>query len=275
MIQYVKTGFILAIFCYTVDCMAQNTKSDSIRFDILLDEEMLNPLQNVSLIHSLEILPEGYILLASPNQFHLLGLGGIVPFSEKTILPIERFSQTPEGALMVICGQKLGYLDSWGIFQELFTLPDKGMGIKAGKEVLYVYDLNSQKDKYCIYVLFKGAQYLLLLEYPSCITDVLEIDNYLLFSSQNKLLLVDIDNKCLVKTISLPDEKEKIISITKDTDNNVIYFSSDRQIYRIRNENIECINDQFGGLLQLDEKGLLIFIPDKPLIVRIRNTILY
>jgi hypothetical protein len=38
---------------------------------------------------------------------------------------------------------------------------------------------------------------------------------------------------------------------------------------------VDCVNDQFGGLLQCDEVGLTIFNPDESFVVRMRNNALF
>jgi hypothetical protein len=38
---------------------------------------------------------------------------------------------------------------------------------------------------------------------------------------------------------------------------------------------VDCVNDQFGGLLQRDEAGLTIFNLDESFVVRMRNNALF
>jgi hypothetical protein len=274
MTQKVKL-FLFIISCLPIFCNAYNVQKDSVLFDILLSNEMLKPLNNISFINSIDIIPEEFILISSPNQFYLLGMGEIIPLSEKFKESVNSFTQTPDSALMFVYGKNLCYLDSLGKPAKLFSLPNKGMRIKSGTEVIYLYDCDNKQDKYGIYVLFKGTEYLTLLEYPSPITSVLETGKYLLFSSKNKLFSVNIENKEVTELLELPDKNEKIVSITKDAAKNVIYLSSNQFVYRIINKTIECINEQFGGILHYDGEGLLVFVPDKNFIVRLRNNVLY
>jgi hypothetical protein len=69
--------------------------------------------------------------------------------------------------------------------------------------------------------------------------------------------------------------KQDIISITGDTINQAIYFSTQDTIYRIQNGELEYISTEFGGILNYDGEGLLIFNPENNLIIRLRNSILY
>jgi hypothetical protein len=266
--------FLFILSCLPIAGISQNVQKDSILFEILLGNEMLEPFDGISFINSIDITPEGFILLSSPNQFYLLGIGGIVPLSEKVKIPVSSFIQIPDG-VMFVNGKNLCYLDSLGKSAKLFGLPNEGMRIASGTDVIYLYDSDNKQDKYAIYVLFKKAEYLTLLEYPFSITSVLESEEYLFFGTENKLMMADIRNKEVTKIVELPDENTEIISITNDIINNVIYFSTNQVIYRIKNLTVERVFDEFGGILKYDGEGLLIFNAEKNRIIRLRNNILY
>ena len=78
----------------------------------------------------------------------------------------------------------------------------------------------------------------------------------------------------MFEILSLPQEDD-IISIVGDTIHQALYFSTDKAVYRVRDNQIELVNDEFGGILKYDGEGLLIFNPKENLIVRFRNNILY
>ncbi|GHV58272.1 hypothetical protein FACS1894182_09770 [Bacteroidia bacterium] len=242
---------------------------------IELGAEIVKSFPDISFISSIDILPEGLILLSSSTKFYTLGIGGIFPFSGKSQESICSFTQTPDEALMLICDEQLCYLDSVGEIQKLFRLPNDGMRIKSGKDVLYLFDSDISKEKYTIYLLLKGGQYITLLDYFYPVTDILETDNYLFFSSKNKIMRVNIEQKEIVEIVSLPNSSEIIISLTADKQNGQIYFSTNNSIYRLANRKIECINNELGGLLYYDNGGLLLFLPEKPLLIRFRNNILH
>ncbi|MDR0542285.1 MAG: hypothetical protein LBH19_08750 [Dysgonamonadaceae bacterium] len=267
--------FLLALPCVALHGAVQQVTVDTVFPDILLDKEMLKPFQDISFIPAIDILPSGFILLSSPTQFYALGVGGMLPFSEKSQKSVQSFTQTPDEALMLICDQQLCYLDSVGEIQKLFRLPNEGMRIKSGKDVLYLFDSDISKEKYTIYLLLKGGQYSTLLDYFYPVTDILEIDNYLFFSSKNKIMRVNIEQKEIVEIVSLSNSSEIIISLTADKQNGEIYFSTNNSIYRLANRKIEWINNELGGLLYYYNDGLLLFLPEKPLLIRFRNNLLH
>ena len=270
----IKLFFLLVLSWISVHGTAQQTPKDSIFFEILLDKGMLKPFQDVSFIPSIAITPERFILLSSPNQFYILGAGGMLPLSEKTEAPIHSFAKTPDNAIMLVRGSDFCFLDSSGKIVKLFGLPDDNMNISAGKEVLYLYGKNSSTGKDVIYLLFKGGKYVSLLEYPTPIASVLEINGGLFFSSKNKILLVDIASKQVNELLSLPNEKDEIISMGDDYVQGILYFSTNNAVYRVKDGRIELVGD-VGGILKYDGDGLLVFNPGKSMIVRFRNTILY
>ena len=266
---------ILILCCSPLYGIGQQVPKDSARVEIFYTKEMSKSFENISFIPSIDITPEGFILLASPNQFYILGWGGMLPLSETMNKPIHSFTKTSDNAIVFVQEKEFCYLDTLGRAVKLFNLPDNDMKISTGKEVLYLYGKNKSINKYVIYMLFKGAKYTSLLEYPFPITSVLETNGNLLFSSKNKILLVNIEGKQINELLSLPDENDKIISIGNDNIHDILYFSTDNAIYRIKSNNIELVSKDFGGILKYDGEGLLVFNPEKQLIIRLRNNILY
>ena len=267
--------FILIMYSFPLLGTAQQVPKDSVLFEVLLGKEMLKSFENISFIPSIAITPEGFILLSSPNQFYILGAGGMLPLSEKTEAPIHSFAKTPDNAIMLVREKDFCFMDSSGKIVKLFGLPDDNMNISAGKEVLYLYGKNSSTGKDIIYLLFKGGKYVSLLEYPTPIASVLEINGGLFFSSKNKILLVDIASKQVNELLSLPNEKDEVISLCNDFVHGILYFSTNQAVYRVKNDQIELVGDALGGILKYDGDGLLVFNPGKSMIVQFRNTILY
>jgi len=133
---------------------------------------------------------------------------------------------------------------------------------------MYVYDSNKGKAKYALYVIAKGGKYSKLLDVPSPIWSVAEMNNSILFSSENGLFSFDIKRKELKAISALPKGKE-IKSITVDTLSSRIYFSTDSIVYAIKDTNAVIVTDEIGGILRSFHDGLIVFNPEKQLIVRI------
>ncbi|MDR0874100.1 MAG: hypothetical protein LBN27_11645 [Prevotellaceae bacterium] len=261
---------LLIICCFPFYGMAQT--NEKISCEILLNSKMLKPFEEISFVSSMDITPDGFVLLSTDKQFYILGKGGMLPLSEKMQERINAFSITTDNVLMFACGKELCYLDSIGKRSKLFDLPDNEMRLQAGADVLYLY--GKDKDKYVIYVLMQGAKYLTLLEYPAPITSVLELEGNVLFAAGNKIILVDINGRKTDNLLILPNENDSIISMTNDFVHHTLYFSTNHSVYRVKGKTVECISEDVGGILKYDGEGLLIFNNEEKYLVRLRNKIL-
>jgi hypothetical protein len=168
----IKTfGKIIPIVLLTLFSLGVNgstPKEDSLRFEILLSENMLTDIRlNDQFINSLDITSGRLILLSGSQQLYALGWGGIEPLGKKVTGNIDAYALTDEGQLMIIRNKELCSFDSLGNLYRMHKLPGEGMGISAGKNVMYVYDRNEGKTKYALYVLAKGGKYAKLFDVPS------------------------------------------------------------------------------------------------------------
>lgn len=267
-----KNSRLLAAVLFSVWAAAASgmpAKGDTMRFEILMSKKMLSDINlDKKFINTIEITPNSYILLSTSEQFHLVGWGGIKPFGKKTAGTIGSYAYTTDSLLMIIRNNEVCRFDSLGNLIKLYKLPGSGMGISAGKNVMYVYDRTKGKTKCALYVIAKGGKYSKLLDVPSPIGSVTEMNNSILFSSENGLFSFDLKRKELKALSVLPKGKE-IKSIAVDTLSNRIYFSNDSIIYALKDTNTVVVTDGIGGILRSFKNGLIVFNPEKQLIVRI------
>jgi len=243
-------------------------KNDSLRFEILMSGKMLNEVHlNEKFINTIDITPNRHILLSTSDQFYLLGWGGMVPFAKKNAGTISSFAYTTDNFLITIRNSELCYFDSTGNLTKLYKLPGEGMGISAGKNVMYVYDRNKGKTKYSLYVVAKGGKYVRLFDVPAPVTAVTEMKNSLLFATENGLFSFDLKRKELKAMAALPQDKE-IKSIAVDTLNSRIYFSTGNALYTLNGSSVLTVTDKFGGVLRFLNDGLLLFDSEKNNIIR-------
>lgn len=255
-------------FCMLVT-HGMSFKSDSLRFEVLMSSKMLNDIQiNARFINSLGITSNRLILLSTTNQFYLLGWGGIEPLGKKLGGNIGSYSFTPDSLLMTIRNNELCSFDSLGNLSKLFKLPSEGMGISTGKYVMYVYDRNKDKQKNSLYVIAKGGKYAKLFEVQKPINSVVEMNNLILFSTENAVFSFNPKNNKLKALVALPKDKE-IISIAMDTSSKTIYFSTASMVYALKDSSVVIITDQFGGVLRYFDDGLIVFNPEKKFLIRI------
>lgn len=244
-------------------------KSDSLRFDVLLSGKMLKDSRlNDQFINSLDITSGRLVLLSGSQQLYLLGWGGMEPLGKKVSGNIGDYAFTAEGLLMIVRNRELCGIDSLGNLFRLHKLPGEGMGISAGKNVMYVYDRSKGKIKYALYAIVKGGKYAKLFDVPSPILSAVEMKNAILFATENGLFSYNIKGRELKALAALPKGKE-IRSITTDTLNNRIYFSSENALYALKGSSTVTITNEFGGILRFFNDGLLVFNPGKQLLIRI------
>jgi hypothetical protein len=270
---------ILFISLFITPFIGYTQELETADVDLLLTETMLKEVSiKTKLIHSIDYMTGDFLLLSSRNQFYLLGMGGIDSLFSVSKRTVNAYTVTPDGLLLIVSGKNLCTIDTMGSLVDLYTLPDAEMGISSGIGSVYVFDQHRRGNKqqtYSIYIISRNSQYTKLLTIPTPVASVFEDGTNVFFSTENRLLCADVKTKKLTEIISLPKKEDKIISITRDTLNHAFYFSTDKAIYRIKDNKTECIGNEFGGILRYDGEGLLIFNPETNLIVRLRNNILY
>jgi hypothetical protein len=266
-------GIIIIIIFFTIEKLCASgflpVKDDSLHFEVLLNNKMLSEAHlDIKFIESLETTSNRLIMLSSVNKFYLLGRGGLKPVGQKVADTISSFVYTPDGFLMVIRNKEICYIDSTGNLAKLRKLPCRNMKISAGKNAMYLYDQNKDKEKYALCILAKGGKFDTLAVVHSPITSVVEMDKKILFSMDNALFSFDPKNKELKAIASLQQDK-KIISATIDTSSNTIYLSTENALYAIKDSRLINLTGEFGGMLKYYINGLLVFDTRKSFLIRI------
>lgn len=267
---YRSVSFILLTFLAFITYTAKPApiKADSLRVEILLNSKMLGDIKlNDKFINALDVTADRLILLSTTNQYYLLGWGGIVPLGDKISGNISSFAFTSDNLLMTVRNNELCRFDSLGHLIKLYKLPGAGMGLCAGKNVMYLYDQNRGKTNYALYVIVKGGKYSKLIEVPSPIKSVFETNNSVLFATENGIFDYNLKSKSLKAIAALPKDKQ-VNSIAEDTLNRRVYFSTDSAVYAVKDSHPALITNKFGGTLRYFNNGLIIFVPEKQLVIR-------
>ncbi len=243
--------------------------NDSLRFEVLLTSKMLDDIHfNEKFISSVDITSNRFILLSTTNRFYLVGWGGIEPMGNEVTGKISSFSFTSDNLLMAIRNNELCAFDSPGNLTRLFGLPGQSMGIATGDGIVYVYDHNKDKKKYSLYMIAKGGKYARLFEIPTPINSVIERNNSLLFATGSALFSYTIKTKELKVIVALPKASE-IMSVALDSLKNRIYFSTENELYALKDSSLVTISDKFSGTLKYFNDGLLVFNAEKKFLIRI------
>ena len=245
-------------------------KKDSLRFELLLSKAMVDSVNfNVTFTKSVQVTSDHHLLLASENQFYILGWGGIQPVGKQFVKPVSAFEYTSDSTLMVVQNNQLCYIDSVGNALKIYELPYENMKIAAGENVMYLFDQNMYVTQHPLYVLAKGGRYIELLVSPTVINAVAENGDNLLFASESVLFSVNTNTKALTTLATLPDKDQQIISITVDPLSKNIYLSTDKAIFAVKDNHLACVTENFAGTLKYSNNSLFVFNAEKKFLVRI------
>lgn len=248
---------------------SSQAKDASVRYEVLLNGKLLDDARlQEKFIGALDITSSRLILLSTNDRFYLLGWGGIEPVGQRVAGTISSFAYSSDGFLMIVRDRMISSMDPRGNLSTLFGLPDKSMGIGAGKHVMYVYDREKGRRKNALYVLAKGGKYAKLFEIPTPISAVVEINNTVVFATGSALFVYNIKNKEIKPLFALPKDKE-IVSIAVDASSSRIYFSTAGAFYALNDDGAVIVSDKLGGVLRYFDDGLIVFDPDKRLLMRI------
>ncbi len=265
-----KKALVFALLAqWALTAYGSQAKSDPVRYEVLLDGKRLNDASlKEKFIRALDITSRRLILLSTNDRFFLLGWGGLEPVGQRVADTISSFAYSPDGFLMIVRDRMISSMDPRGNLSTLFGLPNKSMGISAGKLVMYVYDRERGRKKSALYALAKGGKYAKLFEIPTPINSVIEINNTIVFATGSALFVYDIKKKEITPLFALPKDKE-VVSIAADVSSGRIYFSTDSSFYALNDSGAVIISEKLGGLLRYYDEGLIVFDPEKRLLMRI------
>lgn len=225
----------------------RQTANNSVSIEVLMTDRMFGDFKPGSgFIKSIDITSERFILLSAPDQYYVLGWGGIVPLGGRINGEIQSFAYTPDGLLLTVRGNDLCSFDDNGNLTPLIRLPLSGMGISAGKEVMYLFDSGKDQKTHPLYVFAREGKYMKLIEVPDPIASVAETDDEVLLAAGSKLYGVNPATK-EVKLLFAEENGGKILSVATDRSNGISYFSTADRVYAIRDLNLAAVAEKTEG----------------------------
>jgi hypothetical protein len=242
---------------------------DSLGIEVLLNRQIcIDAGINGRFIGSLDITPERHILLSTPEKLYSLGWGGLIPFKKNVPVNLNSFAYTPDGFLMGVRSGELVIFDAQANIVKLYNLPEKGMEIAAGNYVMYLYDHNKAKSKHTLFAIARGGKFARLLDVALPIESVVETGSSILFAAGSTIFHFTPKSNELKAIATLPGNRQ-IRSIAADTPNDRIFFSTDSAVFALKGSNPVIITDSTGGELKYYKNGLIIFNPERSLLLRI------
>jgi hypothetical protein len=270
MMKNISISFLLFGLLLTQTTVAQ--QKNDLRYEIMLNKTMLNAsMKNESFIYSIDVSPDRYITLSTGKNMYGLGWGGIKQLGQDVNGLVSSYGYTSKGILLVVKGNFLCYMDMSGKLIQLIQLPTSGMGLAAGKKVMYLFDRNRNDKQYRLYALAKGAKYKQLLVSPKPITAAVEMNDSLYIAIGSGVFSFSPTSNTLNLAAGFQKESE-IKSMAVDTTNNILYMATRDAVYAMQNNKLAYVTGDFGGgYIHYFGEGLIIFNPESKDIIRIVN----
>ena len=258
MIRYLLllTGLIILVQPHA------GAQDSSLRYEILLNNKMPgDSIRNISFSDCIDVSPESLLTLSDGSIIYLLGWGGIVTLGNKSNTSINSFAYSSDGLLFAIAGSELCHLNKDGNWKSLFSLPGSQMSIARGKEVMYIYDHKPGKGKYRTYALAKGGKYKDLFSSSKPISAICEMDDSVYVAIESGLYSYSpLSGK--LKAVFALEKENAITSLSADAEKLILYLSTHRAIYALKNNTLIKLSTDFpGSIIKYSGKGLLIFNP--------------
>ena len=171
---------------------------------------------------------------------------------------------------MVVKENELCFLNKAGNLEKIVELPLEDMSIATGHEVIYLFN-QSSKINHKLYAYTKGGKYKQLLQSPKPISAIVELKNSLYIAIESAVFSFssEVDNLNLITAFQ---KENKIISMTADSDNQILYISTLEGIYALQNESLVYLTSDFkANIIKYFKGGLIAFNPEKKDIVRVVN----
>ena len=244
----------------------------TLRYEVLLNNRMLgDSIKNRSLTTCLDLSPEKFITISDGSQVYLLGWGGITSIGNKSNQNINSFAYSSDGLLFAVAGNQLCHIGKTGNWKSLVSLPSSQMSISGGKDVMYIYDHSPNNGKYHAYVLAKGGKYRNLFTSPETVNGICELGDSVYIAIASGLYSYSPQTGKLSSLFAL--EKENVItSLSADTEQLILYFSTATAIYALKNSSLVKITADFpNSIIKFSGTGLLIFNPLEKDILHIVN----
>jgi hypothetical protein len=223
------------------------------------------------LSEGLEISGQKLVTLTDGSQMYLLGWAGVTAIGNKSTQTISGFTYTPEGLLLTVQNKNLCFINTEGNWEKLYELPFENMFLTSGKEVLYIYEHDKNKNRYNAFALAKGGKYKWLFASPKPINGICELGDSIYVAIETGIYSYSRQKNKLNLSVAL-NNGAGITSLTADPIRDILYFSTPENIYALKNNTLVSLTDEFpGSTVHYFGDGLFLFNASTSDIFRIVN----
>lgn len=237
-------------------------EAPSVRLTVLLTPERAKASNLEALRPVLTVSNRGRIVVAGPNNVLLLGRGQLL-FDTPT--PVSDCVFTPDGALLMISGRRLGY-GAGGRFHPQIDLPENAMRLTVGRERIYVYGGDNDKAT-ALYMVDpqRGHAKLCALPYPISAASV--VGDTLYFAAGNEIYRLVPDGEMNL-ICHLPGPA---IAALAAAENETLYFLAGRTLYTWQVGKVGIISEGVGDIACWQAGALYVLDTEKRLLIKLEN----
>ena len=251
---------------------AQGNNIQNAKIDVFLDPTIIKSteLENVLFQNHIDISTSQNLIIASHNAFYRIGYGDYA--ISKTMKEIHSFCFI-KNKLFYSNNRTLYEISDSGKEREALVLNFPVKQLWGGKDIIYaVSSVNEENTIYAISPETSKCIKIHTIQHP--ILGISELGTVLFVLYENGLQTLFVNKKRFIDIPLRNPESGKLISMAIDKRKGSIYIASENGVYRFFKKKLELIYKGSGFLCD-DLDGLLIFAPQSPLLLRLRNETLY
>jgi len=229
---------------------------------VILTAERVKAAKLEPLAPILAVSHRGTAVVAEPNNLFLVNSRKFL-FDAST--PVSDCAFTPDGALLVVSGRKLGYC-AGGRFHPQIDLPENAMRLAVGQNRIYVYGGDNDRAT-SIYVIDPQRGHAKLCDAPSAIGAAAAVGGALYFSVANDIFQVAPDGDVnLICRLPGPP----VTSITPAGED-TLYFLAGRALYAWQIGNVAIFGENLGDVTRWHDGKLHVLDVQKQSLVRLES----
>jgi len=237
-------------------------EAPAVSLTVLLTPERAKASKLEALTPVLTVSNRSRIVVAEPNNLFILDSK---QFLFDTPTPVSDCAFTPDGALLMISGRRLGYC-AGGRFHPQIDLPENTMRLAIGHDRVYVYGGDNDKAT-ALYVVDPqhGHAKLCALSHPIGAASV--FGDTLYFAAANEVYrLVPGDEMNLICHLPGP----AITSLTAAGDD-TLYFTAGRTLYTWQLGKVGIISEGVGDIAYWQAGALYVLDTEKQSLIKLGN----
>lgn len=219
------------------------------------------------------------------NDFDVTALNGLVvrngdhlfevpqPFGQGVVMPVkingpapESFAIDDDGTLLTIAGGYFGMLGEDGKTVDAVPLPKGEMHLAHSEAQGVIYLYGGENSDYRLYSFSENGSFRILLQTENPITAVADNTNSIYVVTGDKILRIHDNQITPMLRINESDLGGPILSVVPASADDVVFFSTSRQVFALYGGAAVSIINNSGGALRLRQECLYVLDPERSML---------